>query len=499
MTVEIETSSDERVPTGIPGLDTLLHGGLFRGSVYLLQANPGSGKTILGNQVCFAHVKSGGRAVFVTLLTESHSKLLAQLASLSFFERERIGEALTYVTAYQALEKDGLKGLLILLRKIVRDHDASMLVIDGVVTAGAMAESTVEMKKFVHELQSFVELVGCTTLLLTGAGEAREQYALRTMVDGLIELHRDPHGIDVMRSIEITKFRGSKALLGRHPFEINDTGIVIYPRTESVRGRNAARAAEGKPIASFGIPALDSMLGGGLRTGSLTLLLGTPGSGKTLLGMRFLEQGARANERVLYFGFFETPAELAHRARRVGFGWAEYETRGLLRVDWQPPLDQCADRLVDRLVSAVRDHGAKRLVLDGLLGFVDALVHSDRTARFIGALTNELRSLGVVALFTDETRVATHLELTRQGLTSMLDNVVFMRRITDGASVRKLISVPKLRDGGDDVTTLEYEIGPKGFHVGPVSHSKETSTERTAQKKRTAPPKKTKKRPRRDR
>ena len=125
-----EETSRERVQTGIRGLDTILRGGFFQGSVYLVQANPGSGKTILGNQICFNHVAKGGRAVFVTLLTESHSKLLAQLENLAFFDASVIGDKLTYVTAYQALEKDKLKGLLVLLRKIVRDHDATMLVID---------------------------------------------------------------------------------------------------------------------------------------------------------------------------------------------------------------------------------------------------------------------------------------------------------------------------------------------------------------------------------
>ncbi|HEX7667867.1 MAG TPA: ATPase domain-containing protein, partial [Polyangiaceae bacterium] len=115
-----EETSRERVQTGIRGLDTILRGGFFQGSVYLVQANPGSGKTILGNQICFNHVAKGGRAVFVTLLTESHSKLLAQLENLAFFDASVIGDKLTYVTAYQALEKDKLKGLLVLLRKIVR-------------------------------------------------------------------------------------------------------------------------------------------------------------------------------------------------------------------------------------------------------------------------------------------------------------------------------------------------------------------------------------------
>ncbi|MEO8797744.1 MAG: ATPase domain-containing protein, partial [Polyangiaceae bacterium] len=326
-----EETSRERVATGVRGLDTILRGGLFRGSVYLLQANPGSGKTILGNQICFNHVATGGRAVFVTLLTESHSKLLAQLENLGFFDPKVVGDALTYVTAYQALEKDNLKGLLILLRKIVRDHDATMLVVDGIVTAGAMAESGVEVKNFIHELQAFVELVGCTTLLLTGPSEARNEYALRTMVDGLIELHLEPVGMEAVRTLEITKLRGSGTLLGRHPFEINDQGIVVYPRIESDRGRAAERpdCSDGRPT-DFGIERLDEMLGGGLQPGSVTLCLGTPGSGKTLLGMSLLDHTARAKRKGLFFGFFEAPSTLPHKGKLVGIEWSSHIEKGLL-------------------------------------------------------------------------------------------------------------------------------------------------------------------------
>ena len=146
------------------------------------------GKTILGNQICFRHVAAGGRALVVTLLTESHSRMLAQLQTLAFFDPTSVGSTLSYVAGYHALEKDGLNGLLVLLRQIVRDHNATFLMLDGLVTAGSMAASEVETKKFIHELQAFVELVGCTTLLLTGEDGAFKHYAPQTMVDGLLEL-----------------------------------------------------------------------------------------------------------------------------------------------------------------------------------------------------------------------------------------------------------------------------------------------------------------------
>ena len=276
-------TSLERVPSGIPGLDVILRGGFFRGGVYMVLAKPGAGKTILGNHICFRHVASGGRALSVTLLTESHGRMLAQMRSLEFFDPTVVGTTLSYVAGYQVLAEGGLKGLLTLIRKVARDQRTTLLVLDGLVTAGAVAESQVEMKKFIHELQTFADMVGCTTLLLTGDNKNADEYAQRTMVDGLVALHFDAVGMEVARSIEVQKFRGCGFLMGRHLFEITDAGVIVHPRTEVLLGSKSwQRPGLGSTPLAFGIESLDKLVGGGLIPGSITMLLGAPGVGKTL-------------------------------------------------------------------------------------------------------------------------------------------------------------------------------------------------------------------------
>jgi circadian clock protein KaiC len=131
MTDDPEKKPLERVVTHVPGLDVVTKGGLFRGSIYMIMGRPGAGKTILGNQICFNHVAAGGRALYVTLLTESHARLLSGIEQMSFFQPALLGESLLYLSGYQALETDKLDGLLKLLRKAIRDHRATLLVIDG--------------------------------------------------------------------------------------------------------------------------------------------------------------------------------------------------------------------------------------------------------------------------------------------------------------------------------------------------------------------------------
>ncbi len=315
-----EPKSLERVPSGIPGLDVILRGGFFQGGVYMILGRPGAGKTILGNQICFSHVAAGGRALFVTLLTESHARMIAHLHGMEFFRPEHVGTSLIYASGYEVLEKEKLKGLLGLLRRVVRDHQATLLVIDGIITAGAMAESELEMKKFVLELQILVELVGCTTLLLTGANQNDEdQYPQRTMVDGLVRLDLEPAGMWTTRTIEVLKFRGAGVILGRHLFEITNAGITIHPRMEALLGSDSRRPGGKRAPLSFGIESLDGMLGGGLRSGSITMVLGSPGSGKTLLAAprNLASTSASSRRRNSWFEMRPRPAPTSRGPSRA--------------------------------------------------------------------------------------------------------------------------------------------------------------------------------------
>ncbi len=481
----------ERVPTGVPGLDVILRGGFFRGGVYMVLARPGAGKTILGNQICFRHVEAGGRALFVTLLTESHGRMLAQMRNLEFFDPKVIGKALSYLAGYQALAEGGLKGLLTLVRKVVRDQKTTLLVLDGLVTAGAVAESHVEMKKFIHELQALADMVGCTTLLLTGDNRNGDEYAQRTMVDGLVALHFDLVGMEVARSIEVQKLRGGGFLMGKHLFEITDAGVVVHPRTEVLLGHKTwARPGRRASPLAFGIESLDKLVGGGLIAGSMTMLLGAPGTGKTLLGLTFLT-GARDKEPGLYFGFFETRDELIRKADGTASDLGRRAKAGLVEIRWQPPIHGTADALAEDLVARIKARGVKRLFVDGLAGFRNALVYPEREQQFFGALFNELRALGVTTVLAEETRDLFGAEIKASSdLVAMLDNVVFLRHVELRAQLRRLVSVVKMREGTSDPSLREFSIGAHGIEVSPTFDSAEailTGVARMAAPEQTAP------------
>ena len=259
--VRAMTKSDEPVPSlarlssGIGGLDDILRGGFLEGGVYILQGSPGAGKTVLANEICFRHAAQGGRAAYVTLLAEMHTRLLQHLRPMAFFDESVIPESLYYVSAFQTLEGDGLKGLIDVLRREIKGQKADLLVVDGLVAAQESAPSDREFKKFINELQAHASASGCTVLLLT-SGMLRHVSAEHTMVDGVFELEDQLFEFRTERSLIVRKFRGSGFLRGRHSFRITDEGVKFFPRVEAVFASASQADILSDAKISVGIPGI---------------------------------------------------------------------------------------------------------------------------------------------------------------------------------------------------------------------------------------------------
>jgi circadian clock protein KaiC len=455
----------ERIASHIPGLDVVLQGGFVRSGVYIVQGTPGSGKTIFANQICFGHVAAGGRAIYVTLLAESHARMLQHLRIMSFFDESAVPDRLNYLSAFKELESDGLKGLVTILRKEVRARRATMLVLDGLLTASETARTSRDLKKFVHEVQTNAMYHGCTVFLLTsgvGAGIAAE----RTMVDGIIELEDRVLDLRAQRSLLVSKFRGSPSLRGHHAFEINDDGLHVYPRIEAVYNRPSRIPYEDHALSS-GIESLDAMIAmGGLPACSATVVIGSTGTGKTTFGLHFVSRSSK-REPGLFYGFFETPERLRSSAHSLGLDLETLERKGALTLSWRAPGEHMLDGLAHHLLEEVDRKGVKRLVIDGLAGFFEATPFPERIGRFFACLSDELRRRGVTAIMTLETRDAVGTIVpTPYGISAIVDNLVFLRFVEDQGRIRRLLSLTKVRNSSFDQGTREYVISASGAAVG---------------------------------
>jgi circadian clock protein KaiC len=465
----------ERIPTGIEGLDEVLRGGLLRGGVYIIQGTPGAGKTILANEICFRRVAAGEKAVYVTLLAESHARMLQHLRTLSFFNEAAIPSQLYYVSAFRELEEEGLKGLLALLRREIKGHRAALLVLDGLVAAEESAGTDREFKKFIHELQSHATSQGCTILLLTSGGSDSVR-AEHTMVDGLIELEDRMHGVRTERNLLVRKFRGSPVRRGRHTFRITNDGHVLFPRIESVLNQEPRHDPVRPGKLASGIEGLDAMLRGGVPANSTTAVIGATGTGKTTFGIHFIAQSTAA-EPGLFFGFFETPARVCEKAQSLGIDLAGLCERGSVELLWQVQGENHLDELSHRLLEAVRRRRVKRLVIDGLGGFIEAATEHGRISRHLACLTNALRMEGVTTYLNVETKeiIGSALQLPISGLSALVENMVLLRFVERESCLHRLLSIIKVRDSDYDIMLRQFVISRRGISVGEPFYGAEAT------------------------
>jgi circadian clock protein KaiC len=476
----------ERFPSGVPGLDVILGGGFLRKSTYIIMGPPGTGKTILGNQICFHHVATGGRALYVTLLAESHARMVAHLRSLRFFDPAPVAGALKYISGYRQLEEHGLEGLLELTRKLIREHQATLLVVDGLVSAHAFAPSDLVFKKFIHGLNTLVPFLDCTTFLLTN-GSPYTVEPEHTMVDGLVELRDQVIGLRAVRELSVRKFRGSDNLRGKHAFEITSEGITVFPRIEAIAAGVAAppvhdggsagsadsAGSAPKPpdrprLLCFGVAGLDAMLGGGVPAATTTMLLGPSGSGKTTLGTSFLAAGARAGESGLYWGFYEPPSRVVANCDKLGMDLSGHLQRDLVAIEWRPPAELMLDAIADHLLSAIRRRRVRRLFVDGVGALLTVAHHPRRVVRFFAALAHQLRALDVTSLFAHETRVLFGPGISARvaGLSALAENIVLVRQVEHRSQLKRAVSIIKTREHEHDTTIRELYIGAGGIAVG---------------------------------
>jgi circadian clock protein KaiC len=473
----------KRLPSGVPGLDAVLQGGFLRGGIFLVQGPPGAGKTILGNQICFNYVAAGGRALYVTLLAENHARMLLHIGQLGFFEETVIPDHLYYISAFRVLEQEGLPALMNLLRREVRAHTASLLVLDGLPAVEEAAGSRGEFKKFIHELQAQAAIADCTILLMTSVSQTSAEH---TLVDGAVEMQTRMYGRRAERLLQVHKLRGSGYLRGEHSFRITSEGINVYPRTEAVLAHPTVEDRVTGPPASMGVAQLDRMMGGGFPQHSTALLIGPPGVGKTTLGLHFLSQCNRDSPGLL-FGFYETPAALRDKAKVLGLPLGQLFDEGHVEIIWQPTTEGLLDETCGRLLAAVRRRGVRRLFIDGLQGFHKLAPEAERLGHILSGFSSEFRGQGISTLYTAEADLIGPVlglpfsGLSLEGVSCIAEIILVMRYVELRSQLHRMISVLKVRDAGIDCALHKFVISPTGIVIDEDSTEAEEILARATQ------------------
>ena len=431
-----------RFPSTVAGLDDILHGGLFEGGVYILEGPPGVGKTTLANQIAYNRASGGDKTLYVTMLSESHARMVQHMSHQTFFKKSAVNAFVFYLSGYRELETEGLKGVVSLLRSELARSGASFLVVDGLVVSAPGIDEGV--RQFVHELQSLVSAMNCTCLVLT-TGRGNALSAEQTMVDGIFSFEDQLFRGKAERLVQVKKFRGSEVVRGRHSFCITNEGLHFFPRLESLPLQPRERLPR-VPVA-LGTREIDEALGEqGLWAGSMSLAVGESGAGKTTMAYRFAAASSEHEPGLLLLGSSETEADACALATMVDVDLEGPLQRGALRIESIGQADESLDEMGHKVLRLVDEIQARRVILDGLAALADTLAFQERGYRFIGRLLFELRRRGVTALFTldpAEIAVASGTPLAA-GVSALFDNVFWLESLP-GEKVARQLSVRKIR------------------------------------------------------
>jgi circadian clock protein KaiC len=465
-----------QLPTGVPGLDQILGGGLPEFSFNLIVGSPGSGKTTLAHQIMFGLATPERRAVYFTVVGEPPLKMLRYQQQYEFFDLDRVGDSIRFVSVGQDIVDGTLDQLLARIIAEVEATNPGLVFVDSFRTVAQAAEGSrdggLNLQSFVQQLA--IRLTGwqATTFLI---GEYQpteaEHDPVFTVADGLLWLHQSLDRNSMVRKIQVKKMRGQAPVPGLHTFRITSGGIDVFPRVIVGPPDKAKRHLRKRLL--LDIDELDEMLGGGIPEGYSVLVAGPSGSGKSVLATNFIMAGIRHDEPGVLAVFEKRPDEYS-QTPPGGRAFGQMIRDGKVGVIHSRPLDLSIDETLYEIVEQVQRLKARRLVVDSLSGFELALAPTFREDfreslyRMVAVLTG----MGVTMMMTAELEDSyTELRFSPHGTAFLTDVIIMQRYIELRGCLQRVMSVVKVRGSAHSKEIRTYEITRSGIAIGgPLAH-----------------------------
>lgn len=455
-----------RIASGIPELDEVLGGGLEPGSLMVIAGPPGTGKTILSQQICFANATPEHKAIYYTTLAEPHLKLVKHLEQFDFFDAETLERAVEFIHLGDLVDDGSEDPLGPLVNEVVRkcvETEPSIVVID---TARALHDFVEErpLRRALYDMASRVAHTGAVLFLpgeYTPAERNGPEFAL---ADGIIDLAYDPLEPIDRRWLRVLKMRGARPLEGKHSFRITSEGIEIFPRLETIAPQDVPGLSQSEQI-QIGVPKLDDMMGGGIRRTDATALMGPSACGKTTLSLHYIDRGLADGERCLYVSFQETEEQLLAKSTALGLNLQAGYSAEQLVIHHVPQGRLDLDAIGTVLRRELATGSVRRIVFDSLAELVLAAREGHRFPAYARSLLGIARDAGASVLITSETTtLGPDLDVS-SGLSFLFQNVVLLRYIEIESEVRRALVVVKMRDSAHVKGLVQFEIDDSGFRV----------------------------------
>ena len=453
----------ERVTSGDPGLDLILGGGMPVHGINLIMGLPGSGKTMLCQQLMFAGATEERPAIYLSTVSEPFEKIIRYAQTLSFFDREAIGRSVFYEDLGRAVSGEGgLSAVSERIAELIKERRPGLIAIDSFKALAAFADDARGFRRFLHDLAAMLTAFPATTFWIGEYSDDEARTAPEFAVaDGIISLATERMNERTLRLVQVTKLRGNDFRSGRHAYRLSRDGITVFPRLADPIRQDDYRLSEGR--ISSGIAPLDRMLEEGYGPGSSTLVAGPSGAGKTLMGLHFIFQGATDGEPGVIATLQENPSQLQKVAR--GFGWSLENDR--VAVMYRSPNDVYIDEWVYELLDLIEATGATRVMIDSLSDLQYATPDPIRFREFIYSLTQRLSRAGISPIMTSEIPDLFHVgRLAEYGISHLSDNVILLQYLRAESRLLRTVTVLKSRASAHDPEIREFDITPDGIILG---------------------------------
>lgn len=451
----------QRLSTGSADLDLVLGGGLPAGTLQVLAGAPGTGKTILAQQICFANATPERKALYYTTWSEPHDKLLRHLSPFGFFDRSALGDSVEFIHLGDLAAARGDQGIESVATELVRrsfEARPALVVVDS---SKALHDVAGE-RGFRQAVYDLASRIGFSDAVLLFVGEYTPEEIENgpefAVADGIVRLTSEPDGAFDRRWLRVIKMRGSSPLTGRHSFEIGPGGFDVFPRFEALRAEHGVPAA-GR--LSTGVPRLDELMDGGVPGGDSTFVVGPSGVGKTVLALGFVARGVADGERCLYVSFQEDEQQLLDKAASFGVDLRPALASGLLTVAHVRPVEVNLDAVGTLLRRELADGSVRRVVLDSLAELRSSISELERFPAYVWALTGFSRAAGATILVTHESSYGP----SSSDYSFLFQNAVRLRYVEDGPRTARTLNVLKMRNSDHAKAFLRYEVGPSGIEI----------------------------------
>jgi len=459
--------------TGVPGLDEVLAGGLTRDRLYLVEGEPGTGKTTLALQFLNEGVRRGESSLYITLgetaielrsVAQSHGWSMDSIRIEEIIPDEKALDPDQQYTIFHPSEIE-LGNTTQRILAAVDKYQPRRVVLDSLSELQLLAESPLRYRRQVLALKQYLSSRQCTTIFLDDRTALSTDLQVRSVAHAVftLELADQNYGAE-RRRLRVVKYRGIAFRGGAHDYKIIKGGLQIYPRLVAAESRENTQRQQ----LSSGLPQLDALMGGGLEEGMSTLLTGPSGTGKSSLATQFVHAATQRGEPCAMFLFEEARNNLLNRSANLGMSLTEAIDKQLLAVQQVDPAELSPGEFASAVMQSV-ENGARLVVIDSLNGYLNAVPDERFLIIYLHELLTWLGQRGVVSIIVGVQSGMLGSAMTNNVDASYLaDNVILLRYFEAAGEVRQAISVFKKRGSTHERTLRRFEVGPGGLKVGPV-------------------------------